>query len=127
MANPTLSELVTALSTYVNTSAGENTYVQSCTEEAVAFIGQRFNPGILTIDPPAAGLADYIAAPLERMPVETYTREVMELGADLFYRRQAQNGIVSVNALEGTIARVSRDPWAAAELRLTRWLGLGFA
>lgn len=127
MANPTLSELVTALAGYVNMSAADNTYVASCAGEAVAFIGQKFNPAVLAIDPPAEDLGDYIDAPLQRMPREAYEREVMELGADLFYRRQAQNGIVSVNAMDGTIARVSRDPWSAAEQRLSRWLGLGFA
>lgn len=75
-------------------------------------------------DDPAAYIVPEI---FDRMPQQQYEREVMELGADLFFRRQAKNGVVSVNALEGAIARVSKDPYAASEARLARFLGLGFA
>lgn len=127
MADPTLTDLTAALATYVDQPAAGNTYVSSCAKEAVAFIGQKFDRALIVDQSVDDSLEDFILTPLEKMPQATYVREVMELGADLFYRRQAQNGIVSVNAMEGTIARVSRDPWKASEERLARWLGMGFA
>ncbi|WP_396659518.1 hypothetical protein [Microbacterium sp.] len=127
MADPTLDELAQALAEYVDTPAAGNTYVAACAREAVAFIGQKFDRTLIVDESLEDNLEDFIIVPLEKMPRATYVREVMELGADLFFRRQAQNGIVSVNAMDGTIARVSRDPWKASEERLARWLGLGFA
>ncbi len=129
MALPTLNELTTKLGDYVEKSNASNTYVGESCAQAVAFIGSRFDP-TLTFDPeglPEDAESYIVPAIFTRMPQPSYVREVLELGADLFYRRQAKNGIVSVNALEGAIARVSKDPYAASEARLTRFVGLGFA
>ena len=127
MANPDLTSLIDALGAYVTTASADNKYVERCAREAVTFIGDKFAPALAEDGDVSDDLQEYIDAACERMPRDIFIREVEELGADLFYRRQAQNGIVSVNAMDGVVARVSRDPWGAAEQRLTRWLGLGFA
>jgi len=125
VATLSIDDLVQAVATYVNKSATDNGYVEACTRQAVTFIGEKFDSSLRGEEDET--LADFIAAALERMSPATYTREVEELGADLFYRRQAENGILGVNAMDGTIARISADPWASSERRLARWLGLGFA
>lgn len=123
MALPTLTELTSDLGVYVDSTSADNAFVTICCAQAVTYIGHKIDRTIVSED-----AADYITAKItEKMPLSQYQREVQELGADLFYRRQAKNGVVSVNALEGTIARVARDPYAACDERMARFLGLGAA
>lgn len=129
MALPTVEQLTADLGVYVDASPASNPYVGECCAQAVTFIGSRFDSSLMFAEDALPDSADDYIVPaiFKRMPPPSYEREVLELGADLFYRRQAKNGIVSVNALEGAIARVSKDPYAASEARLVRFLGLGFA
>lgn len=114
MALPTEAELVDEFAEYVNTPKASNKHVERSVKKATAYIHR------------VAGTVvdDVLTVP---MPDETYTEEVMELAADLFWRRQAQHGIVNVDQMTGQAVRVARDPYAAADVRLHRWLGPGIA
>lgn len=125
MPIPTIEALVTEFGAYVSTTPASNSFVQSSVEKAVAYLGTK---PLTTVG--EATVEDGFLTPggVElKIPEETYREEVMELAADIFYRRQAQNGVVSINALEGVPVRVARDPYKACDERLVRWVGLGFA
>lgn len=118
-----LADLVDGLGGYVTRSSGDNDFVEMSTHEAVQFIGLRFDS---TTDLESE-VNEFIAPALVRMPWELYKREVLELGAELFYRRQARNGIVNVNQLDGAVTRIALDPYEASRKRLRDWLGAPFA
>lgn len=63
------------------------------------------------------------------VPAVIIDRAVLEVGADLFYRRAARNGIVSFgNGVEAaSVIRINRDPMTQAYPLLAPYLGLGFA
>lgn len=48
------------------------------------------------------------------VPAPALNRAVLEVGADLFYRRQARNGIASFDGMEAQPMRLNRDPMSAA-------------
>lgn len=125
MALPTLEELTEALRSYVDAkTVGEvAAYVGDCTAEAVEFV-TRIVPNTSTTQV-VDGILQNVAtaSPLGAL----YQREVIELGSELYYRRQARNGVVSVSALDGAPIRISNDPYKAAESRLARFVPLGFA
>lgn len=62
------------------------------------------------------------------VPAEVRWAAVLEVGADLWNRRTARNGVITVGAEERAQAvRVSRDPLAAARPILRPYLGPGIA
>jgi hypothetical protein len=126
MTLPTPTELAEALRTYVDAAAVGPVaeYVTDCANEAIAFIA-RIAPNTTdtqVVDGILQNVA--VASPLGD---DLYRREVLELGSELYYRRQARNGVVSINALDGAPIRISNDPYKAAEGRLARFVPLGFA
>lgn len=125
MPLPTVEELTTEFALYVSTPSANNTFVGSSVQKAVDYILGKVGtePTMDWVDGYYVPVS-YQAVP---MPTSIYKEEVMELAADLFYRRQAQNGVASVNAMEGTVIRVARDPYKGCDERLIRWAGLGFA
>lgn len=62
------------------------------------------------------------------IPAEIRDRAVLEVGSELFHRRQAPNGIAQFAAADGTPGvRVARDPMVAARPILAPFVPLGFA
>lgn len=125
MPLPTSDELEAALTTYVDAKPAAADYVAECVAEAIAFITVRVpntTTGVEVID-------GYLTPAVESSPLgnDIYKREVLELGSELYYRRAARNGIIATNAMDGSPVRLSKDPYGAAEARLTRFRPLGFA
>lgn len=122
MAVPTIEELTQALAEYVDASADDE-YVQSCVRDAVAFIEKRVPSDV------SYTIVDNIvtAATVSPLGDEIYKREAIELGSELYYRRSARNGVVSVNTIDGSPIRISADPFKAAAQRLARHVPWGFA
>jgi hypothetical protein len=60
-----------------------------------------------------------------RVPESVVARAVLEVGADLFYRKAAKNGIVAFDGAEPQVFRLNRDPMAAAYPLLRRYLVMG--
>lgn len=64
------------------------------------------------------------------VPESIRERAVLEVGADLYYRRAAKNGVSTFGGagVEGvSVLRINRDPMTQAYAILRPWLGLGFA
>lgn len=59
------------------------------------------------------------------VPETVVARAVLEVGADLFYRRASKNGTVQLGGAETQLFRISRDPMAAAYPLLRRYLVMG--
>lgn len=124
MALPTIEQLAAALKGHVDADDDQDEYIEECTNEAVAFIVSR----VPNTEGGAEVVDGYLVPVTESSPLGEvlYKREVLDLGADLFYRRQAKNGIVSVDSL-GNPVRISSDPYKAASARLGTLRPLGFA
>lgn len=122
MALPTIDDLVTATGKYVNTVPASNEFVRESVLEAVDYIDDRYPAQTTTqiVD----GYAVEVTSPAG-VRISLYKGEIVRLSADLFWRRQAQNGVVGVNAMDGSAIRVAQDPFAASDKRTQRWGGLG--
>lgn len=112
MVVPAKEILEAALTQYVDAAGASAGYVEECVASAVAFIESRI-PSTFVDGVPTSPLGDL------------YEREVVELGSELFYRKMARNGVVTVGA-DGNPMRISADPYRAAESRLVRFMPLGF-
>lgn len=123
MPLPTVEELAAELRAYVDAPANQLTYITSCVEEAMDFI-----KGKVGVSSTVVNLDGYVT-PVETVPISQpmFKREIIELGSDLFYRRQARNGIVGVNSMDGSPVRQARDPFAASEARLAHLVGPAIA
>jgi len=113
MPYPTLEELRTAVSGYVDKTSSPE-FATAATDEAVVMAGQKLdpaaNPDLYT------GLDEYIADVFDGVvPGVIFKRGIQELAAELFYKRQVKNGIVTINAMDGAIARGRVDSWGAVE------------
>lgn len=101
----------TDLATYVNTSAGD-AFVQQCWTEAEALV--------------YAYVGGEVGA--TRVPVEVLGRATLEVGAELFHRRQAPGGITQFATVDGASpVRMARDPMVGAYPILRPFLPGGFA
>lgn len=62
------------------------------------------------------------------VPGEILHRATLEVGAELFHRRQAPGGITQFATVDGTApVRMARDPMAGAYPLLDRFVAGGFA
>lgn len=61
------------------------------------------------------------------IPQEILDRAYLEVGAELFHRKSAKNGIAQFAATDGAPVRIARDPMVAAYPLLNRFTGGGFA
>lgn len=124
MALPTIEELTEELKDFVDAPDEQATFIGECAAEAVEFITGR----VPNTDGGAAVVDGILVPVTESSPLGdvVYKREVLELGAELFYRRQAKNGIVSTDSL-GNAIRISNDPWKVSAQRLATHRPLGFA
>lgn len=59
------------------------------------------------------------------VPDEVVARAVLEVGADLYYRKASRNGVATIQGVEPQLFRLNRDPMAAAYPLLRRYLVMG--
>ena len=97
----------TDLKAYVNTSSSDEDFVAQCWDEAKALVD--------------AFIGD------AEVPVAATERAYLEVGSELFHRRQAPNGVAQFTTIDGSAIRVARDPMVGAYPILQRYTGLGFA
>lgn len=96
------------LTAYVGASPSDVAFVGECVETAEALV------------------AAYVGA--AEVPAVIRDRAVMEVGSELFHRRQAPNGIAQFATADGMPGvRVARDPMVSARPILAPFLPLGFA
>jgi hypothetical protein len=60
-----------------------------------------------------------------KVPALVVARAVLEVGADLYYRKASRNGVVQLDGVEPQLFRLNRDPMAAAYPLLRRYLVMG--
>lgn len=109
MANP---ELLAEMTAYVSAGAhsvgGANAdFIESCLDTAIALVNAHVGTEIL--------------------PEPVLTRAYIELGSELYNRKQAPNGISQFAAADGSAIRVARDPMTAVYPLLAPFLPGGFA
>jgi hypothetical protein len=124
MALPTIEQLTDKLREHVDAKTVSDEFLADFVREAVAYITM-----ILPNTAGGAEVVDGVLVPLaESSPIgdDLYRREVIDLAADLYWRRQVKNGVVAVNA-EGGAIRISTDPWKAASARISTLQPWGFA
>lgn len=97
------------LAEYVHADAtGEAAFLASCVSEAQELVGR------------------YVGT--RTVPPATLDRALLEVAADLYYRRSTRNGVADFEGVEGLApVRVNRDPLAAAYPILRPFVGGGFA
>lgn len=61
------------------------------------------------------------------VPEHVLERARLEVAADLYYRKQARNGVVGLDSIEAQPFRISRDPMASAYPLLRRFIPTGLA
>lgn len=99
---------VDELRAYTNAAVGDDDFLTSCVTQATALVA-RF-VGTVTV------------------PDAIVDRAALEVGSELFYRRQAPSGITQFATVDGASAiRIARDPMVAAYPILTPWVGTGIA
>lgn len=59
------------------------------------------------------------------VPDPVLARAVLEVGADLYYRKASRNGVVGFEGIEAQPFRLNRDPMAAAYSLLRPYLVMG--
>lgn len=60
-----------------------------------------------------------------KVPETVVARAVLEVGADLYYRKASRNGIVGLEGIAPQPQRINRDPLTAAYPLLRHYLVLG--
>lgn len=101
-----MTATVEQLALYTGAGPSDSAYVSECLTEALALVS-RF-VGSATV------------------PEAVIDRAVIEVGSELFHRRQAPNGIAQFATADGSSAiRVARDPMVSAYPILTPWTGVG--
>lgn len=59
------------------------------------------------------------------VPAGVVARCILEVGADLYYRKASRNGIVGLEGADPQPFRLNRDPMAAAYPMLRQWIPVG--
>lgn len=95
------------LLTYVGAKDAQLVFVTQCWDEAVVLVTAYVDPVMI--------------------PEEILDRAIQEVGAELFNRKSAKNGIAQFGAVDGQPVRIARDPMVAAYPLLDRFAGGGFA
>lgn len=95
------------LGEYVGANPGDEGFVAACLVEATALVEQ------------------FIGS--REVPAPIKARAVLEVGSELFHRRQAPNGIAQFQGLDASPVRVARNPMVAAYPILTPYTGTGLA
>lgn len=95
------------LQAYVNANSSDEAFVTTCLAEATALVQAYVGTAVV--------------------PPVVLDRAVLEVGSELFHRRQAPSGVAQFAALDGAPIRVARDPMVGAYPLLARYVGGGFA
>lgn len=98
-------DALATLAGYVQATAADP-YVVKCANEATTMVGavvSKVGPDVV--------------------PAEVVARAVLEVGAELFNRRQSRNGIVGLDNNDFAPMRIARDPMKAAMPYLQPYLG----
>jgi hypothetical protein len=101
----------TNLESYVGADSSDSAYVEQCWAEALSLVSVYV--GTIT--------------PVVAIPTEILDRAALEVGSELYHRRQAPNGVSQFASFDGAPIRVARDPMLSAYPILQRYLGLGVA
>lgn len=108
MPTPSTPEEIT-LAWYVNALGDDVTLATSCAAEAADLVSHMVgatNPYLV--------------------PASVIARAVLEVGADLYYRKASRNGIVQFDGIEtSSTMRISRDPLSAAYPFLRQFMPMG--
>lgn len=88
-----------SLTAYVKAAEKDADYVADCEEQATAMVEQ------FIVDNGRTGVT---------LPAVIKARAVLEVGAELYYRRSARLGIAGLDDAEAAPIRISRDPMRAA-------------
>lgn len=105
------------LRAYVGASPADDTFVDACLVTATALIAAHC--GVEVVGGIISG---------STVPEPVLDRSTLEVGSELFHRRQAPNGISQFASPDGGQAvRVARDPMVSARPILAPFLPLGFA
>lgn len=96
-----------SLKDYVGASDADTEFVQRCWIEAVSLVSKHVGAAVV--------------------PNEVKVRAVLEVGSELFHRRNAPNGIAQFSAIDGSAIRVARDPMIGAYPILSRFVGAPIA
>ena len=94
------------------------TYVQTKLELDQAFISDCVAEG-------TALVAEYVGT--REVPEAIKDRAVLEVAADLFYRRRSRNGVADFDDPTGVPVRINRDPMTAAYPILGQFMGPAIA
>lgn len=63
-----------------------------------------------------------------RVPAEVISRCVLEVGAELYYRKRTRHGVASFDGIEAPAPiRIARDPMSAARPILRDYIPIGLA
>lgn len=92
---------------YVGAGSSDLTFVTACWDSASALV------------------TDYIGE--TTVPAEIVALATKEVGAELFHRRSAKNGVMQFAAPDAAPARIARDPMVAAYPLLDRYVTRGLA
>lgn len=98
----------TALGPYVAATAAD-AYVVQCAKEAAAMVGR------------------VVAQAATPVPADVAERAALEVGAELYHRRQSRNGITGLDNMDFAPMRIARDPMKAAMPYLQPYLGPAIA
>lgn len=99
---------MTTLTEYVGAPTKDAAFVVECETRATALIDQRLSGRVL--------------------PDAVKALAVLEVGADLYYRRSARNGIAAFDSSETVNpVRIARDPMRAVDDILRPYLGPALA
>lgn len=103
-------EVAAALAPFVGARAVDP-YISQCAIEAVDMV------------------MHYIGAEKDSIPASVFQRACVEVGADLYHRRSARNGIAGFEDTDITSApvRINRDPLVPARPILAPYMKVGIA
>lgn len=101
----------TNLAEYVGAHESDAAYVEQCWDEADSLVTAYLG----SIDPVIA------------VPLAIQDRAILEVGSELYHRRNAPNGVAQFSTFDGAPVRVARDPMLGAYPLLQRYIGLGVA
>ena len=105
---------IQALTEYVKpgayeVSSSDASFIESCIDEAIALV---------------AGVS---GGDVALVPTSILDRCYLEVGSELYQRRQAPNGVAQFAAVDGTAIRIARDPLVGAYPLLRPFMRGGFA
>jgi hypothetical protein len=93
------------LKAYVGSSDVDDTYVESCYNEAVELV--------------TGAVGDTY------VPSDVLKRCYLEAGSELYHRRSAPNGVMQFQSFDGSAIRVARDPLIGVYPLIQRYIGWG--